>query len=247
MDAVEVGRLAAEAAYQAGAVERAISLLAAALATLGAGGDPVRRAQLLEAQARALRDLGRNQEAIDALEAAAAELPAEPPSAARSSILAALAQAHARVDLRRSTTEAERAIAAAEAAGCAREAAIARITLGSAKANLGEPLEGLALVQEGLEGARAVGDVDAALRGFVNVSDTLAILGRHEEAIEAAEAGDGACRALRLRAHARRVPGRQPHRVAAAARPLGRGRGRARARRRAPARARACSPPRCTS
>jgi DNA-binding CsgD family transcriptional regulator len=189
MDAVEVGRLAAEAAYQAGAVERAISLLAAALAALGDEGDPARRARLLEARARALRDLGHNQEAIDALESAAAELPEEPPSAARSSILAALAQAHARVDLRRSATEAERAIAAAEAAGCRREAAVARITLGSAKANLGEPEEGLATVQAGLDGARAVGDVDAALRGFANVSDTLALLGRHEEAIAAAEAG----------------------------------------------------------
>src|SRR4051812_15193729 len=189
MDAVEVGRLAAEAAYRGGAVERAISLVAAALAALGDQGDPVRRAQLLEQQARALRDRGRNQEAIEALESAAAELPAEPPSAARSRVLAALAQTHARIDLRRSTTEAERAIAAAEAAGCSREAAIGRITLGSAKANLGEPLEGLALVQAGLAGARAAGDVDAALHGFVNVSDTLAILGRHQEAIEAAEAG----------------------------------------------------------
>jgi DNA-binding CsgD family transcriptional regulator len=189
MDAAEVGRLAAAAAYRGGAVDRAISLLDAALSAVGDAGDPARRAQLLEARSHALRDVGRTQDAIAALESAASQLPAEPPSAARSSILAALSQTYARVDLKRSMIEAERAIAAAEAAGCAREAAIGRITLGSAKANLGEPLEGLAVVQEGLDGARAAGDADAALRGFINVSDTLAILGRHEEAIEAAAAG----------------------------------------------------------
>lgn len=188
MDAVELGRLAADAAYQAGAVERSLSLLDEALGTLGDSGEPVRRAQLLERRARAVRDLGREQEAVEMLEAAVVLLGDEP-SEARASALAALAQVLARRELEGAVPAAEHAVAAAVAAGCEREAAIARITLGSVRASLGDPHGGLALVLEGLAGAQAVGDMDVALRGYVNASDAQAMLGRHEEAI--ATAGEG--------------------------------------------------------
>ncbi len=64
LDRAEVSRLAAEAAYRSGAVSRAESLLADALAELPAGADPVRRALLLERYAQAQRDAGRVAEAV---------------------------------------------------------------------------------------------------------------------------------------------------------------------------------------
>ena len=64
LDRAEVSRLAAEAAYRSGAVSRAESLLADALAGLPAGADPVRRALLLERYAQAQRDAGRVAEAV---------------------------------------------------------------------------------------------------------------------------------------------------------------------------------------
>ena len=71
LDQAEVSRLAAEAAYQCGAVDRAMSLLAQALAELPADCDPVRRALLLERYALAQRDSGQVAEAIASLQAGA--------------------------------------------------------------------------------------------------------------------------------------------------------------------------------
>jgi predicted ATPase len=93
MDAIEPLRLAAESAWSAGAIDRALSLLDQALAELGSNGTQVRRALLMERRGRALRDLGRAADGIAALEAAAALLPDEPPTAARAVVLASLANA----------------------------------------------------------------------------------------------------------------------------------------------------------
>ena len=68
LDQVEVIRLAADAAYRSGAVDRSVSLLDEALADLPAEGDSVRRALVIERRALALRDSGRETEAIAELE-----------------------------------------------------------------------------------------------------------------------------------------------------------------------------------
>jgi DNA-binding CsgD family transcriptional regulator/tetratricopeptide (TPR) repeat protein len=190
LDRVEVGRLAAEAAQAAGSSERARSMLDEALATLGESGDHVRRALLLEQRAATLRDVGRAPEGVADLEAAVALLPEDPPSAARAQILASLAQIRLHIDdFRGANDAAERAVAAARTADAARAAADASITLGCARTYLAEPDAGLAALRDGLAGAEALGDRRTMLRGFVNLSDILGVVGRHGEAIEAAAAG----------------------------------------------------------
>jgi predicted ATPase len=93
LDQVEVSRLAAEAAYRSGAVDRSKSLLAGALAELPAGSDPVRRALLLERYAQAQRDSGRPADAVASLKEALALLPADQTSRAHAVVLASLASA----------------------------------------------------------------------------------------------------------------------------------------------------------
>ena len=120
LDVVELGRLAAEAAYAAGALDRARSMLDEALETLGANGDPIRRALLLEQRSSALRDLSRQADGVADLEAAVALLPEEPPSVVRANVLASLAQVLLHIDdLDGARAAAERAVAAASAAGAA--------------------------------------------------------------------------------------------------------------------------------
>jgi DNA-binding CsgD family transcriptional regulator len=188
LDVIELGRMAAEAAQHAGAVERARSLLDEALLTLGADGDAGRRAGLLELRATVLRDLGRGHEAVADAQAAVALLPEDPPSPARARVLSVLAQLHIHADnMQAAVRDAERAVAAALAAGEARSLADARITLGAATAYLGDLEGGLAIVREGI--AEAGTNTYSAVRGYANLADTLGLMGRHEEAVEAAKAG----------------------------------------------------------
>ena len=190
LDVVELGRLAAEAAYAAGALDRARSMLDEALETLGANGDPIRRALLLEQRSSALRDLSRQADGVADLEAAVALLPEDPPSVVRANVLASLAQVLLHIDdLDGARAAAERAVAAASAAGAARAAADARITLGCAMTYLGEPEAGLAALREGLAGAEAAGHSFTLLRGYVNLADGLGVQGQPEEAVDVAEAG----------------------------------------------------------
>jgi DNA-binding CsgD family transcriptional regulator len=189
MDAIELGRLAAAAAHGAGAVERARSLLDEALVLLSRD-EPDRRAELLAQRAAALRDLGRGVDAVADAEAAAALLPEEPPSALRAQVLAALAQLRVHGDdMPGAVRDAERAVAAALAAGDARSAADARVTLGASTVYVGDPERGLAILREGLAGARASTDAFIGVRAYVNLADALGLMGRHEEAVRAAEDG----------------------------------------------------------
>jgi len=191
MDAVELGRLAAEAAHAAAAVDRARSLLDEALATLGPHGDPIRRARLLVQRAGELRDLSRTADALADVEAAIALIPEDPPSADRAAALASLAQLklYELDDFTGAERAAEHAVAAALAADEARAAADARLTLGSARTYLGRSESGLELLREGLAGAEAAGDSATLLRAYINLGDALAIVGRHDEAVQVAVSG----------------------------------------------------------
>jgi len=190
LDRAEVSRLAAEAAYRSGAVSRAESLLADALAEIPAGTDPVRRALLLERYAQAQRDAGRVAEAVGSLEQALALLPAGETTRAHAVVLASLASGLMRdSDMEAGAAVARRAVAAARAAGAQDIEAGVAITLGSASSYLGSAEAGLGPLRSGLRLALDLDIPATALRGYVNLSDVLELLGRHQEAAQAASEG----------------------------------------------------------
>ncbi|HEX4258571.1 MAG TPA: AAA family ATPase [Streptosporangiaceae bacterium] len=190
LDQVELSARAAEAAYRSGALDRSKSLLAGALAELPPGTDPVRRALLLERFALAQRDAGRAADAVTSLEQALALLPAEPDSRAHAVVLAALAAAHMRcADLERSAEVAQRAVTAARAAGAIGAQAEAEITLGSTTAYLDRAEAGLGPLRSGVRLALEADIPATALRGYINLSDVLELLGQHAEAAQIARDG----------------------------------------------------------
>jgi DNA-binding NarL/FixJ family response regulator/Tfp pilus assembly protein PilF len=190
VDVTEVLRRAGAAAYAGGALDRALALFDEALGELGPDADAERRAVLLEAQAAALIDIGRPQEATVALEQAASLLPEEPPTVARALVLVALASRHlATGELEACGLEAERAVAAARAAGARDQEANALIMLGCSRAYLADGEEGVRLLRAGIELADAGGSHTTALRGHLNLADVLDMLGEHEQAAETARRG----------------------------------------------------------
>ncbi len=190
LDQAEVSRLAAEAAYRCGAINRAESLLADALAELPAGFDPSRRALLLERYARAQRDSGRVAEARASLEQALALLPAGQPTRAHAVVLSSVASSLMRdFEMEAGEEAARRALAAARAAGALDVEAEVAITLGSGSSNLGRAEAGLGPLRSGVRLALDLDLPATALRGYVNLSDVLELLGRHREAAKVASEG----------------------------------------------------------
>jgi DNA-binding CsgD family transcriptional regulator/tetratricopeptide (TPR) repeat protein len=190
LDQAEVVRLAADAAYQAGAVDRSVALFDQALADLPNGRDSVRRALVMERRALALRDSGREMEAIAELERALALLPPGQVTRAHAVVLASLAGALLRTSEAEAAIEvAERAVVAARAAGAPEEEADASISLGLAHCYLGSTDEGPEAIRSGLALALAHNVPITALRGYVNLSDVLELRGAHAEAAEVAREG----------------------------------------------------------
>ncbi|HXT90737.1 MAG TPA: AAA family ATPase, partial [Trebonia sp.] len=188
MDRVDVSRLAASAAYMSGALDRARSLLADALTELteSGGGDPVRRALLLERYAVAQRDSTEPVQAAATLQQALSLLPEDQVTRAHAIVLASIAGAQLRADdILNCTETAKRAIAAAQAADAKAAEADASITLGSALTYLGRTDAGLdslraalRLALESGERSEAGDPVTIALRAYINLSDVLELLGR---------------------------------------------------------------------
>ena len=193
LDLTEASRLAAEAAYRSGTLNRADSLLADALARLPAAASPVRRALLLEQHAVIQRDSGRQPAAVASLEQGLALLPAAGDADARRAhavLLATLAGVLMRgSEMERAAAVARQAVAAARAAGAREAEADAAITLGLGMAYLDEPEAGLESLRAGVALALELDIPLTAVRGYVNLSDVVELLGRHEEA--ASEAGAG--------------------------------------------------------
>ena len=189
LDLVEVNRLAVEAAYRSGAVGRSLSMLDALLAGLPPDFDPVRRALLLERRGHALLDAS-PVEAVAALREALALLPPEPATRAHATVLASLARAlmHA-ADMAAAAETARRAVTAARATGTKDAEAYAFLTLGSATSYLGRGEDGLGFLREALRLALGIDAPMTAMIGYINVSDVLEYLGRHEEAAETAAEG----------------------------------------------------------
>jgi DNA-binding CsgD family transcriptional regulator len=190
IDLIEVFRLAAEAAYRAGEVGRSRSLLDAALDDLPPDFDPVRLALLLERRAEALRDGGQPANAEAQLRKALELLPAGQASRAQAVVLAALAHSLARLsDLPGASDVAGRAVAAARAAGAKDVEADAAICLGSTEVYLTSDESGLRSLRSGLELALDINAPITAMIGYINLSDVLEFLGRHEEAAQLAAEG----------------------------------------------------------
>jgi DNA-binding CsgD family transcriptional regulator/tetratricopeptide (TPR) repeat protein len=219
MDRVDVSRLAANAAYRYGALDRARSLLADALAELpdaDAGGQ-VRRALLLTRYAVVQRDASTPQDAAGTLRQALALLPPDQVTRAHAVVLATLASAQLRADdLPGAGQTAQLALDAARAVGAREAEADAAVTLGCTLTYLDSPEAGLASLHDGLRIALALseqaGQPDRgertapatlaeeselggsertviALRAYINLSDVLEMLGRHAAAVEIAQAG----------------------------------------------------------
>jgi DNA-binding CsgD family transcriptional regulator len=190
LDQAEVASLAGEAAYQAGAIDRSLSLFDQALAGLPAEGDAVRRALVLDRRARTLRDTGREPEAIAALEEALALLPADQVTRAHAVVLSSLAMSVWRAnDMDATMSLAARAVQAAREVGAVQQEADSSITLGSARGYLSADDAGLDDLRAGLALATDIGAHVTALRAYVNISDVLELLGRHQEAADAAREG----------------------------------------------------------
>jgi DNA-binding CsgD family transcriptional regulator len=191
LNQVEVSRLAADAAYRSGALDRAHSMIADALAQLPDEASPERRAQLMERAAIIQRDQGKPADAAGTLREALALLPEGQVTRTRALVLAALAGALMRADDMPACVEvAQLAIDAARSAGARELEADASITLGAlaytsgAEAGLDPLRQGLRLALEFVADNPWI-----ALRGYVNYSDTLEMLGRHAEAAEVAGEG----------------------------------------------------------
>src|SRR6185437_3031169 len=158
MDRVDVSRLAAEAAYRAGTLDRARSLLADALSERSADApeaDPVPHALLLERYAMVQRDLGEPAVATQTLQRALGLLPPDQVTRAHAVVLATMASSQMRADDMAGCAEtAKRAIEAARATGAKEAEADASISLGSSLCYLGTTEAGLASLRAGLRLAR---------------------------------------------------------------------------------------------
>ncbi|HEX5297182.1 MAG TPA: AAA family ATPase [Streptosporangiaceae bacterium] len=192
LDQAEVTTLAGEAAYDAGAIDRSLSLFDQALAGLPAEDDAVRRALVLDRRARSLRDTGREAESIASLEEALALLPADEVTRVHAVVLASLANSVWRAnDMDATMPLATRAVQAAREAGAVQQEADSSITLGSARCYIcaDDADTGLGEIRAGLALATGIGAHFTALRAYINISDVLEMRGRHDEAVQAAREG----------------------------------------------------------
>jgi len=191
VDQSEVLWLAGEAAYGAGSLDRARSLLAQAIAELPPDESPVRRARFIASWARAARHLGRLNETIDILHRALELLPDTPMTEVRAELLAALSNVLMRaMDFAGGEKYGNLAAAAAREVGAPVIEADAQISLGYSRAyGSGDTEPGIASTRAGIHLAVAHDAAFTAMRGYINLSDLMEALGRSREAATAATAG----------------------------------------------------------
>ena len=181
---------AADAAFRAGAMDRALALIDQALEEVGYGGTLEQRALLLTRRATILRELGRDDEGIAVLEQAVGLLPPDLPSRAGAHVLGQLANAMLRVDqIERGGTLAERALSSAQAVGAIAEELEAQICVGFARVHAGDVESGLGQVRDAGDRARRAGLLRIAVRASVNLSDILLMVSRYDEAAQTVEEG----------------------------------------------------------
>jgi DNA-binding CsgD family transcriptional regulator/tetratricopeptide (TPR) repeat protein len=190
VDWTQLNVLAAEAAWSAGELNRALAVMDQLLAGIDSVTDRVRRAEILERRAFVLRALGRDTEAAGQLREALALLPVQPLTVTHAVVLASLANSLMRIgETQQGYDIALSAVDAAAAVKATAQHADALISLGVAATYLGDPKAGLGALREGLALAEHGELHSVALRGYTNLSDSLEMLGRHAEAAEVATAG----------------------------------------------------------
>jgi len=187
-DKVEILQLAARASFHGGDPHRALPLLQQASELVDPATDPERAALIVEQRAFTLRMLGEDGASLSALEEALDALP-EAPGRARATLLASLANTLLRLGEERAADVARAAIEVSKAVDARAQLASGLISLGSSLSYLDDADEGEAALREGLQLALELGDVDNALRGYVNLSDALEAHGKHAAAAEAARTG----------------------------------------------------------
>jgi tetratricopeptide (TPR) repeat protein len=190
LDRVGLLARAAETAAFIGAPGRAIGLLERALDGVDRTLEPVRAAVLL-AQLGFDRALaGREADALAAFQEAERLLAGAPPSAERAGVLAAHAR---RLSADWHTSQAvpycEEAIAVARAVGARAVEAHALSTLGACRDDLGELDQAIALHRQARRIAEEVGDAEAIVRTYINLSHVLELAGQIHEAIDDAREG----------------------------------------------------------
>ncbi len=190
IDHVELLHRAADAATESGNVYRALALLGQGIEELGEGGDPMRRALLLERRAMALGMAGKPTESLQTLDRAVALLP----EGGTSRVLATLSNSLARSLIRtgRWPEAAEMSRRAEETAivtGDLLEQAEAQITRSPVVATGGDGEEGIRLGRAAIELALSLGQTRTALRGYINLSDVLELIGRSADAVDMAARG----------------------------------------------------------
>ncbi|HEU4541902.1 MAG TPA: AAA family ATPase [Jiangellaceae bacterium] len=180
-------RKAAQAAEDAGEMERTLALAEAGLAEPGVEDDIDVYGALLYTRVHTLKSLGRH-EALDAAADALANIPATPPTAARARLLNHFAAAHMMdgrfsmgIPLALQAVEVARASAAPEAEMRAYN------TLGPSYVHSGDIEAGFTAFETSRR--LAEGNPRLAVGYHINYSDSLNLLGRHAEAVEAAMSG----------------------------------------------------------
>ena len=180
---------AAELASQVGAGPRAVELARRAIDLTGAD-DPHRAALLHVCLGEYLYETGKDEAGLAALERAVEIVPAEPPSAERAYALASLSGglmvAGRYAD---SLPKCERALGLARAVGAGEAEVRALTVLGTDMAHFGGGEEGLTHLRQALRLAEEIGDHWGLDRAYVNLTDTLTMLGRPGESARLGLAG----------------------------------------------------------
>jgi len=191
LDLVELSSWAAQRARQAGEAPRAVTLARQAVALAG-DDDPVRAALLLERLGSYLLAAGHRDAGVSARERAVELVPAQPPSAERAQVLAALG--HALMLTWRheeSRVICEQALWLARAVGAPRAEFRALVVHAVDLAYLGRGEEGLAQLRRSLRLAHARGIPEELILTYTYLTDVLTMLARpRESARVAGEAGD---------------------------------------------------------
>ncbi|RVX41408.1 regulatory LuxR family protein [Nonomuraea polychroma] len=187
-DRQELLHQALMACLWAGESVQGLDLIARALSETDPAPAPGQRAILLAHRAILLANLGL-EGVQEALEEAAALLPAEP-SVIRAAVLDRLAAILlVREDLERGQRAGIEAVDVAEALDEHEVRLNARITVATIRFRLGDHTAGLAELRQAGKAAEARGDITRTVRVKVSIAACLAGAGRYHEAAEAARAG----------------------------------------------------------
>ncbi len=185
---VDMVRRAADNASLTGRFERSIALIREAIASVDPVADPVLAGVLHERLGRFLWVAG-DDGAVDAYSEAVRLVPADPPTAERARVLAALGQVRmlsGQPTVARAVCE--EALAVAVEVGAREQEGHAANSLGTVLVLLGDD-SGVELVRRALAIALELRQVDDVARGYTNLSHVLNTLGRHGEAVDAALEG----------------------------------------------------------